>query len=308
MVTLATEMQRQDFTIPLLIGGATTSRAHTAVKVEPKYDGPVVWVKDASRSVPTAAALLSDEQRPKLLADVKADYDSLRARHAAKHDRPILGLEAARANATPIDWSDYQPPAPRQPGVHVLDDYDLAELRDYIDWQPFFNAWEMKGKFPDILNNPSSGETARKLYDDAQDMLDRMIAEKWITARGVYGFWPAAGTGDDTVLTTDDGPVTLHHLRQQGEHREGVPNRSLADFVAPQETGLDDWVGGFAVTAGIGLRTRWRSSRRTSTTTPRSSPSPWPTGWRRPSPSACTSGCARSSGASPRTSRWRTPT
>ena len=254
MVTLATEMQRQEFTIPLLIGGATTSRAHTAVKVEPKYDGPVVWVKDASRSVPTAAALLSDEQRPKLLADVKADYDSLRARHAAKHDRPILGLEAARANATPIDWSGYQPPAPRQPGVHVLDDYDIAELRDYIDWQPFFNAWEMKGKFPDILNNPSSGETARKLYDDAQDMLDRMIAEKWITARGVYGFWPAAGTGDDTVLTTDSGPVTLHHLRQQGEHREGVPNRSLADFVAPQETGLDDWVGGFAVTAGIGLQ------------------------------------------------------
>ena len=166
----------------------------------------------------------------------------------------------------------------------------------------------MKGKFPDILNNPSSGEAARKLYDDAQDMLDRMIAEKWITARGVYGFWPAAGAGDDTVLTTDDGPVTLHHLRQQGEHREGVPNRSLADFVAPQETGLDDWVGGFAVTAGIGLPERSRSSRRTSTTTPRSSPSPSPTGWRRPSPSACTSGCARSSGASPTTSRWRTPT
>ncbi len=262
MVTLASEMQRQDFHIPLLIGGATTSRAHTAVKVEPKYDGPVVWVKDASRSVPTAAALLSDELRPKLLADIKADYDSLRARHAGKQDRPILALEAARANRTPIDWEGYQPPAPRQPGVHVLDDYDISELRDYIDWQPFFNAWEMKGKFPDILNNPASGEAARKLYDDAQDMLDRMIAEKWITARGVYGFWPAVGHGDDTELTTDDGPVTLHHLRQQGEHRDGVPNRSLADFVAPAETGLDDWVGGFAVTAGIGLPDRVAKFRK----------------------------------------------
>ena len=253
MVNMASEMQRQGFEIPLLVGGATTSRAHTAVKVEPKYDGPVVWVKDASRSVPTAAALLSDEQRPRLLAEIKADYDSLRARHAAKHDRPILPLAKARENATPIDWSDYRPPAPRQTGVHVLDDYDLAELREFIDWQPFFNAWEMKGKFPDILNNPSTGEAARKLYDDAQEMLDRMIAEKWVTARGVYGFWPAVGRGDDTELTTDDGAVVLHHLRQQGEHRAGVPNRSLADFVAPAETGLEDHVGGFAVTAGLGL-------------------------------------------------------
>ena len=224
MVTLATEMQRQEFTIPLLIGGATTSRAHTAVKVEPKYDGPVVWVKDASRSVPTAAALLSDEQRPKLLADVKADYDALRARHATKNDRPILGLEAARANATPIDWSDYRPPAPRQPGVHVLDDYDLAELRAYIDWQPFFNAWEMKGKFPDILNNPSSGEAARKLYDDAQVMLDRMIAEKWITARGVYGFWPAAATGDD---------IGARHGRGHG-HPAPPPTAGRAPRGCPQ--------------------------------------------------------------------------
>ncbi len=256
MVNVATEMQRQGLDLPLLVGGATTSRAHTAVKVEPKYDAPVVWVKDASRSVPTVAALLSPEQRPKLLADVKADYDALRARHAAKHDRPILGLEPARANRTPVEWEGYRPPAPRQPGVHVLEDYDLAELRDYIDWQPFFNAWEMKGKFPDILNNPTTGETARKLYDDAQEMLDAMIAERWVTAKGVYGFWPAAGHGDDTVLTTEDGPVTLHHLRQQGEHRDGVPNRSLADYVAPEETGLEDWVGGFAVTAGIGLGDR----------------------------------------------------
>ncbi|HET6937213.1 MAG TPA: vitamin B12 dependent-methionine synthase activation domain-containing protein, partial [Nocardioides sp.] len=243
--------------IPLLIGGATTSRAHTAVKVDPKYDGPVVWVKDASRSVPTAAALLHEERRVKLLSDVREDYDALRARHAAKHERPQLTLAAARANATPVDWSGYEPPQPKQPGVHVLDDYDIAELRDYIDWQPFFNAWEMKGKFPDILNSPTHGETARKLYDDANAMLDRVIAEKWLTARGVYGFFAANSEGDDVITFTDESRtergVTLHQLRQQGEHREGVPNRSLADFVAPLATGLPDHVGGFAVTAGIGL-------------------------------------------------------
>ena len=257
MVNVASEMQRQGFTIPLLIGGATTSRAHTAVKVDGKYDGPVVWVKDASRSVPDArGAARATRQRPKVLADVKADYDSLRERHAAKHDRPMLTLEKARANRTPIDWSDYQPPAPRQPGTHVLADYDLAELRDYIDWQPFFNAWEMKGKFPDILNSPTTGETARALYDDAQAMLDRLIAEKWLTANAVFGFFPASAVGDDIEVYTDESRsavlTTLHNLRQQGEHRDGVPNRSLGDFVAPRETGLADHVGAFAVTAGLG--------------------------------------------------------
>ena len=260
MVGVATEMQRRGFEIPLMIGGATTSRAHTAVKVDGKYDGPVVWVKDASRSVPTLAALLSDAQRPKLLADIKADYDSLRTRHAGKGDRKLLSYEQAKAAATPLDWEGYVPPAPKAPGVHVLEDYDIAELRDYIDWQPFFAAWEMKGKFPDILNNPTSGETARKLYDDAQAMLDRIIEEKWLTAKGVFGFFPAAGDGDDTVVYADDGRedvrATLHHLRQQGAHREGVPNKSLADFVAPRETGAADHVGGFAVTAGIGLPER----------------------------------------------------
>jgi 5-methyltetrahydrofolate--homocysteine methyltransferase len=260
MVNFATEMQRQGLEIPLMIGGATTSRAHTAVKVDPRYDGPVVWVKDASRSVPTAAALLDAKQRTRLLADVKADYDSLRTRHSAKHDRPMLTLEGARANATPIDWSDYRPPAPAQGGVHVLDDYDLGELRDYIDWQPFFNAWEMKGKFPDILNNPTTAEVARKLYDDAQEMLDRIVEERWLTARGVYGFFPASGLGDDVEVYTDETRTevltTLHHLRQQGEHRAGVPNRSLSDFVAPHDTGLADHVGGFAVTAGHGIRER----------------------------------------------------
>lgn len=269
MVNFATEMQRQGLTIPLLIGGATTSRAHTAVKVDPKYDGPVVWVKDASRSVPTAAALLHETGRAKLMADVKADFDSLRTRHSAKNDRPMVTLEQARANATPIDWTDYQPPQPDQlrsgQRVRVLRDHDLSVLRPYIDWQPFFNAWEMKGAFPDILNNPSSGPAARKLYDDAQAMLDQMIEEKWIRAHGVVGFFPASSVGDDVELYLDDDRsrvhTRLHHLRQQGQHRDGVPNRSLADFVAPRESGLPDHVGAFAVTAGDGVTERVEAFR-----------------------------------------------
>jgi 5-methyltetrahydrofolate--homocysteine methyltransferase len=264
MVNFASEMQRAGLDLPLLIGGATTSRAHTAVKVDPKYDGPVVWVKDASRSVPTAAALLNGERRKALLETQRADYDALRARHATKQERPKQTLEGARENRTPIDWDDYQPPAPKKPGVHVLDGYDLAELRDYIDWQPFFNAWEMKGKFPDILNNPGTGEEARKLYDDAQSMLDRLIEEKWVTARAVFGFFPARGAGDDVELLDESRTevrAVLHQLRQQGEHRAGVPNRCLSDYVAPAETGLPDHVGAFAVTAGIGLDDKVREFR-----------------------------------------------
>ncbi|WP_262347666.1 methionine synthase [Nocardioides dongxiaopingii] len=268
MVNLATEMQRQGLTIPLLIGGATTSRAHTAVKVDPRYDGPVVWVKDASRSVPTAAALLHETKRETLMAGVKTDYDALRARHANKGDRKLVSFDAARADATPVDWTTYVPPSPKQPGIHVLDDYDIAELRDYIDWQPFFNAWEMKGKFPDILNSPSAGEAARRLYDDAQVMLDRMIGEKWVTARGVYGFLPAAADPDcrdDTLVYAGDDRTevraVLHHLRQQGEHRQGIPHKSLGDFVAPADAGVADHVGGFAVTTGIGLPERVKAFR-----------------------------------------------
>jgi 5-methyltetrahydrofolate--homocysteine methyltransferase len=258
MVNFASEMERQGFEIPLLVGGATTSRAHTAVKVDRKYHGPVVWVKDASRSVPVVSALLSKDRRGRLIDDVNADFDSIRERHAAKHnDRVLLPLEAARANRTPIDWEGYTPPAPRSTErVVVLEDYPLAELRPYIDWQPFFNAWEMKGRFPDILNNPATGEAARRLYDDAQEMLDRVVEEGWLRANAVLGLFPANAVGDDIEVYTDDDRstvlTTLHHLRQQGEHRTGVPNRSLGDFVAPRETGLPDHVGGFAVTAGLG--------------------------------------------------------
>nr|WP_235848209.1 methionine synthase [Mycolicibacterium holsaticum] len=260
MVNFAVEMERVGLEIPLLIGGATTSRAHTAVKVAPRRSGPVVWVKDASRSVPVAAALLDDKQRPALLEATAKDYASLRERHAQKNERPMLTLEKARANRTPIEWDGYSPPVPAiGTRVREFEDYDLAELREYIDWQPFFNAWEMKGRFPDILNNPASGETARKLYDDAQEMLDTLIKEKWLTANGVIGFFPANAVGsgvEDIEVYTDETRTevltTLHHLRQQGEHREGIPNRSLSDFVAPKETGLADYVGAFAVTAGLG--------------------------------------------------------
>ncbi|CAN5450265.1 methionine synthase [soil metagenome] len=257
MVNFAVEMERQGLQIPLLIGGATTSRAHTAVKVSPRRTGPVVWVKDASRSVPVAAALLDDKQRPALLEATEADYASLRERHAQKSERKMLTLEKARANRTPIDWDAYTPPVPAQGlGVREFLDYDIAELREYIDWQPFFNAWEMKGRFPDILNNPVSGETARKLYDDAQEMLDTLIKEKWLTANGVIGFFPANAVGDDIEVYTDDSRTEvltrLHNLRQQGEHRDGIPNRSLGDFIAPKATGLADYVGAFAVTTGLG--------------------------------------------------------
>ncbi|MCZ4498256.1 MAG: methionine synthase, partial [Marmoricola sp.] len=261
MVNFAVEMERQGLQIPLLIGGATTSRAHTAVKVSPRRTGPVVWVKDASRSVPVAAALLDDKQRPALLKATEDDYASLRERHAQKNERPTLTLEKARANRTPISWDGYTAPVPAQgTGIRVFTDYDLAELREYIDWQPFFNAWEMKGKFPDILNNPVSGETARKLYDDAQDMLDRLIKEKWLTANGVIGFFPANAVGDDIVVYADDSRTTVLHtlrnLRQQGEHRDGIPNRSLGDYVAPQDSGVADYIGGFAVTAGLGSQAK----------------------------------------------------
>jgi 5-methyltetrahydrofolate--homocysteine methyltransferase len=260
MVTVATEMQRQGFTIPLLVGGATTSRAHTAVKVDPKYDGGVVWVKDASRSVPVASALLSPAQKPGLLATVQEDFDALRTRHATRHERPMISLSRAREQRPQIDWAATVPPAPARPGVHVFDDYDISELREYIDWQPFFNAWEMKGKFPDILNSPVTGETARRLYDDAQDMLDRIVSEDWLRARGVAGFFPAASAGDDLVVFADDDRsevrATVHTLRQQGDHREGVPNKALADFVAPQDSGVPDHLGAFAVTVGEGMRER----------------------------------------------------
>ncbi|MGH8506152.1 MAG: vitamin B12 dependent-methionine synthase activation domain-containing protein, partial [Stenotrophobium sp.] len=280
MVNMAREMKRQNFSLPLLIGGATTSRAHTAVKIDPQYDQGVVWVKDASRSVPVAAALLSPELKPKLLSDTKKDYDSVRERHSQRfaNDR-FVTLDAARANATPINWQGYQPPRPHMllqqaknvcgsancehphhaatQFVKVFHNYSIAELREFIDWQPFFISWEMKGRYPDLLNNPASGEAARKLFEDAQAMLDQIIEEKWLTANGVIGFFPASRVDDDDIeIYTDESrqqvKAKLLNLRQQSEHRDGIPHRCLADFVAPKSSGLADYVGAFAVTAGLG--------------------------------------------------------
>ncbi|MGY4720589.1 methionine synthase [Naumannella huperziae] len=261
MVRFAAELERRGLQTPLLIGGATTSRAHTAVKVAPEYSGPVVWVKDASRSVPTVSRLLSAEQRPALLDEVATDYAALRERHAGKAEKKLLAYPDARSDASPIDWSGYTPPVPQlaadgQPVIKELIDHPLTDLVDYIDWSPFFAAWELRGRFPDILNNPASGEAARKLYADARAMLDRLIADGSLRANGVVGFFPANAVGDDIEVYADAGRgrrlELLHHLRQQGEHRPGVPHRSLADFVAPRASGLTDWVGGFAVSAGFG--------------------------------------------------------
>ncbi len=317
MANFAREMERQGFDIPLLIGGATTSRAHTAVKIDKGYHGPVAWVKDASRSVPVVAALLSAEQKPRLVAELEKEYESIRERHANKdRQEKFLPLAAARANRTPIDWPGFRPfrprmlrqqdhavcegpncdhpnhRHPREGGdpvvatqdaesldtrlrgddgglryVKVLRDYPLSELREYIDWQPFFIAWEMKGKFPDILNNPATSEVARKLWSDAQTMLDTLIEEKWLTASGVIGLFPAQAVDHDDIAVYRDETYTaeiarLHNLRQQGQHRDGVPNRCLADYVAPRETGLHDYLGAFVVTAGLGCRARVEAFRK----------------------------------------------
>ncbi len=283
MVRVAAEMERQGFDIPLLIGGATTSRAHTAVKIDEQYSGPVIWVKDASRSVPVASQLLSTSQRDGLLASVRADYDSIRARHAAKGtERPLATIEDARASAPTPDWAAYRPMRPHLLAQQAADvwtgppddhwhraatqftrtwhEYPVAELRQYIDWTPFFSAWEIKGRYPDVLANPATGEAARRLLDDAEAMLDRIADEGWLTARGVVGLFPAASLGDDIEIYADEARTTVlttvHGLRQQGQHREGVPNRCLSDFVAPKESGVKDYLGAFAVTAGHGIEHR----------------------------------------------------
>jgi len=257
MVNFAAELQRLGWDKPLLVGGATTSKAHTAVKVAPRYEGPVIWVKDASRSVPVVAQLLSDERRDELLTETAEDYAGIRKRHAARSgDRRTLTYAQARANAPAIDWAAYEPTPPAQPGITELLDYPLTELREFIDWTPFFGAWEFKGRYPDILHNPAQGEAARKLFEDGQEMLDRVTSEGWLTANGVIGLFPANAVGDDVEVYADSARTgiraRLHHLRQQGQHRAGVSNKSLADFVAPKDSGVADWMGAFAVTAGLG--------------------------------------------------------
>jgi len=259
MCHVAAEMERQGFEVPLMIGGATTSRVHTAVKIHPNYRrGQTVYVTDASRAVGVAQALLSAEQKPGYIADLRGEYAKIAAAHArAQEDKARLPLTAARANAVKLDWSGaYQPPKPSFLGTRVFDDYPLAELVDYIDWTPFFQTWELAGRFPAILDDAKVGEAARALYDDARAMLARIVAEKWFKASAVVGFWPANAQGDDIVVYADDTRqktlTVLHSLRQQLAKREGRNNVALSDFVAPRDSGLADYIGGFTVTAGLG--------------------------------------------------------
>jgi 5-methyltetrahydrofolate--homocysteine methyltransferase len=258
MAFMASEMEREGLKIPLLIGGATTSRVHTAVKIDPNYrNGPVVHVNDASRAVGVASSLMSPEKREAYASDVRGEYAKISAAHfRAQADKKRLKLSEARANKVAIDFAKTPPKKPTFLGVRNLVDYDLAELVPYIDWTPFFQTWELAGRFPAILDDPKVGEAARSLYDDARKMLDRIVTEKWFKANAAVGFWPANAVGDDIVLYADEArskPIaTLHTLRQQLEKREGRFNAALADFVAPAETGVPDYVGGFVVTAGIG--------------------------------------------------------
>ncbi|MGD8742522.1 MAG: methionine synthase, partial [Granulosicoccaceae bacterium] len=260
MVHIGKEMQRLNIARPLLIGGATTSKAHTAVKIDPGFDlSQTVWVKDASRAVGVAQNLISEANKDSFIDEVRAEYEQVRINHAGRRARiDWLSLEQARANRTPIDWSGYTPPVPTFAGTRVFDDYPLAELRDYIDWTPFFHTWELKGSYPKIFDDPAKGEEAHKLFDDAQRMLEQIIDEHWLRARAVVGFFPANQIGSDDIEvysdTAHDGVLTiLHHLRQQTERPRGKPNRCLADFVAPRDSGLTDYIGGFVVTAGLGI-------------------------------------------------------
>ncbi len=257
MVHVAREMERQGFKLPLLIGGATTSRAHTAIKIAPHYSEPVVHVLDASRAVPVTTSLLSDENKPAFVAQHSADYEALRKSHAAPKHKTV-SIESARDRRTPIEWRSEDIPSPSFLGRRVLDNFPLETLREFIDWSPFFHTWGLKGLYPRILDHPDHGAQARQLFKEGNELLDRIIAGKLITARGVYGLFPANAVGDDVELYTDS---TRSHLldrfcflRQQANREDSKPCRSLVDFIAPKHTGLPDHIGAFAVTAGIGLK------------------------------------------------------
>ena len=257
MVHVAREMERQGFKLPLLIGGATTSRAHTAVKIAPHYSEPVVHILDASRAVPVTTSLLSDEGKSAFVAQHRADYDALRKAHSAPK-LSVVSLEAARKRRTPIKWRAEDLPVPAFTGVRVLDKFPLATLREFIDWSPFFHTWGLKGIYPRIVEHEEHGAQARQVFAEGNALLDVIIEKKLITARGVYGFFPASAVGDDVELYTDDKRETVlerfHFLRQQSNKEGTEPCRSLADFIAPRETALPDHIGAFAVTSGIGLK------------------------------------------------------
>ncbi|MFN3620312.1 methionine synthase [Sphingorhabdus sp.] len=252
MVTVAEEMEKAGMTMPLMIGGATTSKTHTALRIEPVYSGPVIHVLDASRAVGVAGTLVSDTMAEKFVADTRAEYEHIRAARAGKTAKPLATLEEARANAFELDES-MKPAPPQKPGVHVYDDWDLADLRNYIDWTPFFRAWELHGNYPAILTDEVVGESATSLFADANAMLDRIISEKWLRAKGVAGLWPCWRDGDDVIVYCEktEAHVRMPFLRQQIAKREGRANMCLADFISRD----GDWIGGFAVTTGHGIGT-----------------------------------------------------
>ncbi|MCC7487480.1 MAG: methionine synthase [Burkholderiales bacterium] len=258
MAHLAREMEREGFDVPLLIGGATTSRTHTAVKIAPHYHGPVIWVADASRSVGVCGNLLSDELRAGYLRDVRAEYERVRAQHEGKSGPRLVTLGEARANALPTDWKSYAPPRPEVIGSRMLKNYDLAEIARYVDWGPFFQAWELSGPYPAILEDPVVGEHARKLLAEGKEMLRRIVDGRWLSAGAAFGLFPAARVdGEDIEIYADEGRgqrlMTWHNLRQQNVKPTGRHNLSLADFVAPRDAGVPDYIGAFAVTAGLGI-------------------------------------------------------
>jgi 5-methyltetrahydrofolate--homocysteine methyltransferase len=257
MVHVAREMERQGFKLPLLIGGATTSRAHTAIKIAPHYSEPVVHILDASRAVPVTTSLLSDEGRSAFVVKHRADYEALRKAHSAPR-LTVVSLETARKRRTPIEWRSEDLPTPAFTGVRVLDNFPLATLREFIDWSPFFHTWGLKGVYPRIFEHETQGAQARQVFAEGSSLLDGIIEKKLITARGVYGFFPASAVGDDVELYADGTRARVferfHFLRQQSNKEGSEPCRSLADFIAPKETGLADHIGAFAVTSGIGLK------------------------------------------------------
>ncbi|HEX4673891.1 MAG TPA: methionine synthase, partial [Steroidobacteraceae bacterium] len=258
MVNVAKEMQRQNFVVPLLIGGATTSPAHTSVKIAPQYKSPVVYVKDASRSVGVCQTLQTPAARGAFIEKVNEEHERRREQHAGKKVKtPELSLAQARANRRRIEWAGYSPTAPRKLGIQQFDDYPLSELLGYIDWMPFFNAWEFAGKFPEILSDATVGVAASNLYDDARRMLKQVIAERWLKARAVIGLFPANSVGDDVEIYTDETrtevAMRLSFLRQQKGKPQGQPHECLADYVAPKSSGVRDYFGAFAVTAGVGI-------------------------------------------------------
>ncbi|HEX2585126.1 MAG TPA: vitamin B12 dependent-methionine synthase activation domain-containing protein, partial [Steroidobacteraceae bacterium] len=258
MVHVAKEMQRQGFVQPLLIGGATTSPAHTSIKIDPGYQGSVVYVKDASRSVGVCRNLITAGTKEEFHKKVKEEHARRREQHHGKKGKaPQYSLQQVRDNKFKIDWTKYTPPVPRHLGIKVFEDYPLADLVNYIDWMPFFNAWEFAGKFPAILTDPVVGEQCSALYKDAQAMLTNILREHWLKARGIVGMFPANSVGDDVEIYTDDSRTTvltrLHFLRQQREKPEGHAHNCLADYVAPKESGVKDYIGAFAVSAGFGI-------------------------------------------------------